>query len=211
MEASDNDALARVELFLDGKRIGQSVTSPYEVVLDTRQYPATGHTVRAVAHDRCLNRSESSREVYFVPPTSTSTAVPPAASATAQVPTARPVQPTTSPTPAASPTSARAAGPQVPVTPAPRSDQSAQPSLPTLANPSSTVVPTVEPLSTTPSILVAEAPGIPADSSVTGVADTGPPRDPGQLLFVSGSILALLIAGLLGVSLGLYLSKRVGK
>jgi uncharacterized protein (DUF362 family) len=211
VEASDNDALARVEFFLDGKRVGQSVTSPFEVVVDVGEHPAAVHTARAVAYDRCLNRSESSREVHFTLPTSTGTTVPPAASATAQVPTAKPVQPTISPTAAATSPSVGAVTPQVPVTPAPRSNQTARLSPTTIASPGPAVEPTATPLPTTTSILVAEAPAGAADSPVTEVDDTDPPRYPGWFPLVSGGVLVLLIAGLLGVSLGLYMSRRLGK
>ncbi len=66
VEAGDNDALARVELYLDEQLVGQALVPPYHFEMDTRHYPPGTHTLRVAAFDRCLNHAESSRQVIFV-------------------------------------------------------------------------------------------------------------------------------------------------
>jgi uncharacterized protein (DUF362 family) len=89
VEADDNDAVARVELYLDDQWVGQAPSLPYQFGLDTEQCTQGAHTLRAVAYDRCLNQAESSREVRFAAPATTPTATPP--------PTATPVSRTANP------------------------------------------------------------------------------------------------------------------
>jgi len=68
VSASDNDAIARVELYLDGKLRRISRTSPYQFTLNTIHYSPGAHTVRAVAYDRSLNQSQTSRTVNLIWP-----------------------------------------------------------------------------------------------------------------------------------------------
>jgi len=71
VEAEDNDAVARVELYLDGQQVGQALAPPYQFALDTGQYPPGAHTLRAVAYDRSLNDAEFSQGVTFALPSLT--------------------------------------------------------------------------------------------------------------------------------------------
>jgi len=123
VEAGDNDAVARVELYLDDQWVGQALSPPYQFGLDTEQYAQGAHTLRAVAYDRCLNQAESSQEVRFAapeaaptdtpsptatpaPPTTTivPTATPTHTDATTPLPTTTPVSPTANPVPTMAPT-----------------------------------------------------------------------------------------------------------
>lgn len=79
VEASDNDAVARVELYLDGQWVGQALSPPYQFEVNVGQYQPGMHTLQAVAYDRCLNQAESGREVRFAAPSPTATPVPPTA------------------------------------------------------------------------------------------------------------------------------------
>jgi uncharacterized protein (DUF362 family) len=66
--ADDNDAVARVEFYLDEQLVRLAPASPYQFELHTWQYPPGAHTLRAIAYDRSLNQAESSREVTLVWP-----------------------------------------------------------------------------------------------------------------------------------------------
>jgi hypothetical protein len=68
VQVDDNDAVGRVELYVDGQQVGQALAPPYQFALDTGQYATGAHTLRAVAYDRCLNDAEASRQVTFVRP-----------------------------------------------------------------------------------------------------------------------------------------------
>jgi uncharacterized protein (DUF362 family) len=75
-EAGDNDAVARVELYLDGQWVEQALSSPYQFEVNAEQHQPGMHALQAVAYDRCLNQAESSREVRFAVPSLTATPVP---------------------------------------------------------------------------------------------------------------------------------------
>ena len=125
VEAGDNDAVVRVELYLDDQWGGQALSPPYQFGLDTEQYTQGAHTLRAVAYDRCLNQAESSREVRFAAPATTPTTTPP--------PTATPAPPTTTIVPTATPTHTDATTPLPTTTP---------------VSPTATLVPAATPTST---------------------------------------------------------------
>jgi hypothetical protein len=124
VEAGDNDALGRVELYLDDQPLGQAVTPPYQFRVDPGQYAPGAHHLRAVAYDRCLNRADFGWEVHFAAPAPTDTATPPptavaAATATATatatavgtpLPTETPASPTPTLTPTKAPTPAGPSG-----------------------------------------------------------------------------------------------------
>lgn len=55
---SDNVALARVEMLIDGKLVQTDATSPYEFAIDTSKYAAGNHTVIIRAHDTAGNRTD---------------------------------------------------------------------------------------------------------------------------------------------------------
>ncbi|MGC9332709.1 MAG: DUF362 domain-containing protein, partial [Anaerolineae bacterium] len=56
VEASDNDHVSRVELYLDGQWVDETLSSPYHFSLDLNEHSPGAHTVRAVIYDRCLNQ-----------------------------------------------------------------------------------------------------------------------------------------------------------
>jgi hypothetical protein len=64
--ADDNDAVARVELFLDGQLLDMVLAPPYEFALNTAHHPSGEHVVQAVVYDRCLNEAGPSRSVTFL-------------------------------------------------------------------------------------------------------------------------------------------------
>ncbi len=179
VEAGDNDAVARVELYLDDKRVGLALAWPYQLKLDTGQYPAGAHTLRAVVYDRSLNQTEAVQEVQFAAPTATATPQPTA--------TSTPIPPSETPAPAATPAPPSA-------TPAPPTDTpvpSPVPTLPVTLTPTAVVV---------PATIVASVPDEPASVEPAGqAAESGPPF-PEWLLYVAGAILGCLILAFAGLA-----------
>ncbi len=212
VEASDNDAVGRVELHVDGKRVGQVLGPPYEFTIDTGQYSPGVHTIRAVAYDRCLNQSESVRQVQFAGPTATSTAtpVPPTDTATSPPPTSSPVAPTSTPLPTKPPTS-------TPTAPLPETETPIPPTVtPTPGGVETSTAPApttaaVETASSTPTAeSVALSPPEGAGPPVVAASDTDQPSVQDGLLLLSLAIITLLAVGLLGLGLGLlaYMRRR---
>jgi len=193
VEASDDDGVARVELYLDGQPVGQALSSPCQFELDTTGYQAGAHTLQAVAYDRCLNQAESIREVSFGAPTAAPAATPPP-------PTAPP-----SPPPATSaPTSISEA------TPVSETTSPATPP-PTTTPPPATAIPSpstiaLAPTATPAPVGAAVTPGVPATASPIAPATAGPL--PGWIAGASCVAILLLIAGVLGISLGLLMKRR---
>lgn len=86
-DTTDNEAVARVEFFLDDQQVGQALAVPYEITLDTTSFAAGKHSLRAVAYDRSLNQSDHVRQVVFVAPTApASTVAPPDTTSPSAVP-----------------------------------------------------------------------------------------------------------------------------
>ncbi len=210
VEANDNDAVGRVELHMDGQRVGQALGPPYEFTIDTAQYAPGAHTVRALAYDRCLNQSESSRQVHFAGPTATSTAtpVPPTDTATSPPPTPSPGVATSTPLPTKPPTS-------TPMAPVPETETAIPPTV-TLApggvETSTSPAPTTAAVETTSSTPTAEsvalAPPEGAGAPAVEASDTDQPASQDWLLFLLLAIIALLAAGVLGLMLGLLAHMR---
>ena len=88
--ADDNDAVARVELYLDEQQVGQALAPPYQFELYTGQHPLGAHTLRTVAYDRSLNQAESSRKVTFASPSVTPQVYLPAVARNHPLPTPTP-------------------------------------------------------------------------------------------------------------------------
>ncbi len=67
--ATDNVGVVRVEFLVDGVRLGNVTSSPYQIVLDTRSLANGQHTVTAVAYDAAGNSAStvSSLTVYNAP------------------------------------------------------------------------------------------------------------------------------------------------
>ncbi|MCS7286453.1 MAG: DUF362 domain-containing protein [Anaerolineae bacterium] len=91
VEASDNETIARVELYLGRKWIGSLLAPPYEFEIESSQYSPGKHTLQAIAYDRCLNQAWSSQEVFLLPPAPTETFTP------------TPLPPTDTPSPTSTP------------------------------------------------------------------------------------------------------------
>lgn len=123
VEASDNEAIARIELYLDGKWIRSLLAPPYEFEIDSSQYSPGKHTLQAIAYDRCLNQAWSSQEVsfFFPPPTETFTPTP--------------LPPTDTPSPTSTPSPTPTPVETVPKHPSPLPTVSPAPTTPTPAIP----------------------------------------------------------------------------
>jgi len=205
VEANDNDAIARVEFYFDEQLVGRSLTPPYEFAIDTGQYSQGQHRVQVVAYDRCLNRSEYSREVYLAAPTVTASSLP-ATRTASPPPAATVVTPTAIPATAQSPTATEATIPQPTLTPAAHSVTQSSTTRPTSVTPASTM-PSFEGASPTPTaIRVAQARGQPtgiAQAEVVGAAQRPLPE---WVLYVAYAIFALLVVCLLGVVVGLLVT-----
>lgn len=197
VEAVDNDAVGRVELHLDGQRVGQALGPPYEFAIDTGQYSPGAHTIQAVAHDRCLNQSESSRQVDFAAPTATS---PP--------PTVSPMPPTSTPLPTETPTSTPTAPLPETETPIPPTVTLIPGSVETPTAPAPTTAPAETALSTPTAPSVALAPTETASPPADGASATDQPPDQDWLLPLSLVVIALLAVGVLGLMLGLLAHMR---
>ncbi len=146
VEAND-EAVARVELYLDGQWMGEVSTPPYRFTLDLSQYAPGPHTLQAVAYDRFLNQGEATRRIQLVgsPPTPTS---PP--------PTATPLPPTATTPPAATETAPPAVSPTH-TSPPP----TAIPLPPTATTPPAATE-TASPAATSPSVEITATPSPPA-------------------------------------------------
>ena len=209
VEAGDNDAVARVELYLDEQWVGQALSPPHQFELDTGQYLSGTHTLRAVAYDRCLNQAESSREVYFAAPTLTATTTPP--------PTATPVPPTTTPVPTVAPTLTATTTPSLTATPVPPTATPVPTASPTPT--SSLLTATATAMETTPLAAVvasptpmalgaAGTPEEPAEIPPTASVGTGQHSSPDRLTWTPYVIFVLLVASVFGVLLGLVVRGR---
>jgi uncharacterized protein (DUF362 family) len=192
VEAGDDDAVARVELYLDDKQVGQALAGPYQFKLDTGPYPPGAHTLRALVYDRSLNQAEAVQEVRFAAPTATATPQPTATS-TPIPPTATPIPPSVTPfPPSATPVPASA-------TPVPPTETTIAP-LPSAMTTSVALV--------TPTTAVASVPGEPAHAQpAEQPAQNGSPI-PGWLLYVVGAILGCLILAFAGLAVAIAAGRR---
>jgi uncharacterized protein (DUF362 family) len=192
IEVEDNDAIGRVELYLDEQRVGQVLAPPYQFLVDTQAFPPGIHRLRAVAYDRCLNRSESIWDVELVAPTSLPTSSPtasPAPPTPTSPPTVTPVPPTTTPTPTQMPSATSSA--TIGALSAPPT-----PSLP----PTQTALTTVFPADGT---LEAEVQTQPVTDSTTG----GPSLR-AWILAALAVVVAILLLGVIGVLSALIARRR---
>jgi len=205
VEAGDNDAVARVELYLDGQQIGEKLASPYQFELDTHQHPPGEYVVRAVAYDRNLNRSEMERQVHFGAPT----ASPPPPTDTAQPPpTKAPVPPSTTSVPTEPPTVTESASPSPTATPAPPTITLSPVPKPTgtkslLASPSTRIT-SPAPTSAGIARLSEEQIGI----TTTEPVETASSPYPGWLLPLVSLVFAVLIGAILFLGIGLWISSQ---
>ncbi len=197
VEADDDDDVARVELYVDDKRVGQALAGPYQFKLDTGQYPPGAHTLRAVAYDRSLNQAEAAQEVQFVAPTATGTPQPTATS-TSIPPSETPVPPATPVPPSAtSVSSADTVVPtETPVPPTMTPLEAVQIGTPT---PAAVVVPTTA---------AASMPGEPASVEPAGQAAESEPSIPNWLLYVVGAVLGCLILAFAGLAVAMAVGRR---
>jgi len=190
VEASDDDTVARVALYLDDKQVGQALTGPYRFDLDTGQYPPGAHMLRAVAYDRSLNQAEVVQETQFAAPTE-----PPTPQPTALPTAVMPVLPSDTPVPTVTP-----------VTP------SATPVPPTeTAVPTNTAMPSATPTLAAlvnPATVVASMPGEPASVEPAGQAAESQPPVPGWLLYVVGAVLGCLIMAFAGLAMAMAMGRR---
>ncbi len=174
VEAGDNDAVARLELYVDDKLVGQALGGAYEFKLETGKYAPGTHALRAMVYDRSLNQAKAVQEVQFAAPTDT--APPPTATWTAVPASATPVPPS-----------------DTPVTPA------APPVLPTVATPVPSVTPTPPPPTlaavVVPATVAASTAGEPAEQA----AEKGS-AIPDWLVYVVGAILGCLIVAFAGLA-----------
>lgn len=216
VDASDNDRVARVELYLDGKRLAQSQAVPYQFTLDTGQYAPGEHTLRAVAYDHSMNMAEASQAVRFAAPEPVPTKTP------AVVPTSTST-PTPAPTASALPSEiARQTETPIPptATPLPTDTATIPPTatlIPSTLAPSATVGETatataahtpIEAAAPT-EVALAEASDEQPGSQVaeTDAADEG--GLPAWILYILATILWLAVAALLfGIVLRLRASRR---
>ena len=182
VEAGDDDAVARVELYLDEKQLGQMLAEPYQFKLDTSLYQAGAHTLRAVVYDRSLNQTEAVQEVRFAAPTATATPQPTA--------TATPIPPNDTPIPTVTPVPPSAT-PVPPTETAIPTDTPVQPATPT---PTAVVA---------PATAVASMPNEPAEQ----VAESEPPF-PEWPLYVVGAILGCLILAFGGLAVAVTRGRR---
>jgi len=186
VEAGDNDAVARVELYVDDKQVGQALNGAYELKLDTGKYAPGAHTLRAVAYDRSFNQAEAVQEVQVAAPTDT--ALPP--TATPIPPTDTPVPPTDTPAPPTDtpvpPTDTPVPPTDTPVPPTALSTVTVPSSAPTLAppTPAAVVVPTAESM--------AGEPAEPAAGKGSSI--------PGWIVYVVGGVLGCLIVAFAGLA-----------
>jgi len=190
VEAGDDDAVARVELYLDDKRVGQALAGPYQFKLDTGQYSPGVHTLRVEVYDRSLNQAETVKEVQFAAPTATATPQP-TATLTPILPAETPVPTETPVTPSATPLTPTA-------TPVP-SPMSTLPATPTLA---AVVV---------PSTVVALTTGEPANVEPTGQATEGKLPFPDWLLYFVGALLGCLILAFVGLAVSMAMGRQSGR
>jgi uncharacterized protein (DUF362 family) len=107
IEANDDHAMSRVDLYLDGQWIGRTLGSPYMFSVDTADYAEGVHTFHAVAYDSSLNQAASSLEVRFaarataLSATATPTDTP---TTTSHTPGPKPADPTPTAVPLNTPT-----------------------------------------------------------------------------------------------------------
>jgi uncharacterized protein (DUF362 family) len=195
-EASDNEGITRLELYLDGQRVGQALNPPYEFTLDAGQYQPGAHTLQLIAFDYALNRSEASREVHFLAPTAVSKATDTATS----TPTPLPPTPTATETPTkeATPTNTTR-----PPSPASEATVTASPSPPSQA--SATATPSPPPLALATATVPSPAG---AHEPVTGPPEASQPAYPAWLLPLLLVVFALLVLGLAAVVVGLWISSQ---
>lgn len=142
VEAYDNDAIARVELYLDSVRIDQALSPPYHFALTLQ--PGQ-HSLLVVLYDRALNRTDLSREMTIEDPGTDAPSHQPTATPHLSTPTAEPtsvppddgtVVPIADPTPV--PAEDYTATPAVP-SPSPASAVRATASAPSIQAPPSEV------------------------------------------------------------------------
>jgi uncharacterized protein (DUF362 family) len=206
-EASDNEGIARLVLYLDNERVGQALTPPYEFALDTGQYEPGAHTLRLIAFDYALNRSVISRQVSFLAPTATSsataTATSPVSEATSSnTPTRLPPTIVASKTPTiqATPTDTF-----VPPSPVSQATATAAPSPPSRAT--ATAPPTPPPLA----LATATVPSVSdAKELVTESAQASQTAYPSWLLPLLLVVFALLVLGLAIFVIGLWITSQRG-
>jgi hypothetical protein len=82
VSASDDRAVVRVDVLLDGALLGSAVASPYQVAWDTTRSANGGHSLEAVAYDAAGNAGHSpliAISVYNAPPPPPPPPPPPAA------------------------------------------------------------------------------------------------------------------------------------
>lgn len=195
VEASDNDAVARVELYLDDKQVGMAPAGPHQLTLDTGQYPAGAHTLRAVVYDRSLNQAEAVQQVQFAAPTDT--ALPPTATPVPPSPT--PVPPSaTPPLPSATP---------IPTANLATPTETAMPPTATTAPATQTEMPSpvAEIASAT---VVASMPDEPAGVDPAGQSAESRQPIPGWLLYVVGAILGCLILAFAGLAVAIVRGRQ---
>jgi uncharacterized protein (DUF362 family) len=219
VDASDNDTVARVELYVDHQRVGQALKPPYQFRIDSSQYPAGRHTLRVIAYDRCLNQTQSSLEIYFAAPTATDTPTPlPTATATPSS--------TNTATPLSTETSIPATATTVPlltntVPPPPTVTPAPQPSTPisitTPIHPSRAVTATATATEALSSIAIASPTLVSLRTERTPETQAIAPTDISvhgsqrpfsyRLAWVLSVVSALLMASVLGIWLGIMLAK----
>ncbi|MBN1135122.1 MAG: DUF362 domain-containing protein [Anaerolineae bacterium] len=176
VQAGDDDALARVELYLDGKQAGQALAGPFQFSLDADQYLPGAHTLRAVVYDRSLNQAEAVQEVQFAAPTAT--ALPP--TATPVPPSATPIPPSATPVPLSA-------------TPVPPSATPMTPTITPSPSPTPTLPPPTLAAVVAPTTAAASMPGEPASVQPAEKAAKGRSPIPEWLLYVVGAMLGCLI------------------
>ena len=182
VEAGDDDAVARVELYLDDKQVGRALTGPFQFSLDTGPYTPGAHSLRAVAYDRSLNQAEAVQEVQFAAPTATATPQPTL--------TPTPIPPSDTPMPTITPATPTA-------TPVP---------------PTETAVPTDTPLpSAMPVVAAVVVPTgavTSAPSELTGQAASSVQSIPDWLLYAVGGVLGCLILASVGLAVAIIAGQQ---
>jgi uncharacterized protein (DUF362 family) len=189
VEAGDNDAVARVELYVDDKLVGQAMGGAYDLKLDTGTYAPGTHTLRALAYDRSLNQAQAVQEVQFAAPTDT--ALPLAA--TPMPPTATPVPSTATPAPLGDTPAAPSDTPAPPTDVPMAATATLAPTLPapTLA---AVVVPTLE------TALQSDEPAKPAAGQGSSIPD--------WLVCAVGGLLGCLVAAFVGLAVIMVRGKQ---
>jgi uncharacterized protein (DUF362 family) len=208
VEANDDNAVARVELYLDRQWVGQALSPPYQFELDLNQYAGAVHVLRAVAYDRCLNQAEFNREVRFAAPTA-----PPPPTATSIPPTSVPVS-----TAALTPTNVVArpmtatqvsSAAVLTTTMAPRIASLPLTTTATgVAATAETPLPTAIVSSTPITLAAASTVEVETETLVTSSTDTGQSPAPEWPTLILCTVAILLVASVLGVGLGLIAKRR---